>query len=107
VISLALGSFRTDWAGRSMVRVPRSVPDYDTVFDPIRAARQAKDGKQAGDPARAAKALMQVLDSDKPPVHLVLGTDAMRLVEKGQRQLADDLAAWSELSACTDFPSAG
>ncbi|MEU1599622.1 oxidoreductase [Streptomyces sp. NPDC005708] len=105
VTSLALGSFRTDWAGRSMVRVPRTVPDYDAVFGPIRATRQTKDGKQAGDPARAAKALLQALDSDKPPVHLVLGSDAVRLVEQGQRQLADDLAAWSELSASTDFPT--
>jgi NAD(P)-dependent dehydrogenase (short-subunit alcohol dehydrogenase family) len=103
VTSLALGSFRTDWAGRSMVRAPRTVQDYDAVFGPIRAARQAKDGRQAGDPARAAKAVLQVLDSDKPPVHLVLGSDAVRLVEQGQRQLADDLAAWSELSASTDF----
>ncbi|GHF10976.1 short-chain dehydrogenase/reductase [Streptomyces spiralis] len=103
VTSLALGSFRTDWAGRSMVRTPRTVADYDEVFGPIRAARQAKDGRQAGDPARAARAVLQVLDSDKPPVHLVLGSDAVRLVEQGQRQLADDLAAWSELSASTDF----
>jgi hypothetical protein len=35
----------------------------------------------------------------------VLGSDAVRLVEQGQRQLADDLAAWSELSASTDFPT--
>ncbi|GAB3959789.1 oxidoreductase [Actinoallomurus acanthiterrae] len=105
VTSLALGSFRTDWAGRSMVRAPRTVPDYDTVFGPIRAARQAKDGRQAGDPVRAAKALLRVLESDKPPLHLVLGSDAVRLVEQGQRQLAADLAAWSELSASTDFPT--
>ncbi|MFJ9558845.1 oxidoreductase [Streptomyces fuscichromogenes] len=103
VTSLALGSFRTDWAGRSMVRVPRTVPDYDDLFGPIRAARQAKDGNQAGDPARAAEAVLRVLDSDKPPVHLVLGSDAVRLVEQGQQQLADDLAAWSELSASTGF----
>ncbi|MEU1535696.1 oxidoreductase [Streptomyces fagopyri] len=107
VTSLALGSFRTDWAGRSMIRAPRSVPDYDMVFGPLRAARQAKDGRQAGDPMRAAKALLEVLDSDKPPVHLVLGSDALRLVEQGQRQLADDVAAWSELSISTDFPSEG
>ncbi|MFJ8009915.1 oxidoreductase [Streptomyces fagopyri] len=104
VTSLALGSFRTDWAGRSMIRAPRSVPDYDMVFGPLRAVRQAKDGRQAGDPLRAAKALLEVLDSDKPPVHLVLGSDALRLVEQGQRQLSDDVAAWSELSVSTDFP---
>lgn len=52
VTSIALGSFRTDWAGRSMTRVPRTIPDYDTVFDPIRAAREAKSGRQTGDPAK-------------------------------------------------------
>ncbi|MGW1617552.1 hypothetical protein [Streptomyces sp. NPDC002172] len=86
-----------------MVRVPRTVPDHDEVFGPIRAARQAKDGNQTGDPARSAEAVRRVLDSDEPPVHLVLGSDAVRLVEQGQRQLADDLAAWSDLSASTGF----
>ncbi|MFE2541819.1 oxidoreductase [Actinacidiphila glaucinigra] len=105
VTSLALGSFRTDWAGRSMVRAPRTVPDYDALFEPIRAARRAKSGKQTGDPARAARALLRVLESDDPPVHLVLGTDALRLVEQGQRRLAGDLAAWTEVTASTDFPA--
>ncbi|MGW3247890.1 oxidoreductase [Streptomyces sp. NPDC001070] len=105
VTSLALGSFRTDWAGRSMIRAPRTIPDYDALFDPIRAARQAKSGKQTGDPARAARALLQVLDADNPPVHLVLGSDALRLVEQGRKQLADDLTAWNALTVSTDFPA--
>jgi NAD(P)-dependent dehydrogenase (short-subunit alcohol dehydrogenase family) len=103
VTSLALGSFRTDWAGRSMIRAPRTIPDYDTVFDPIRAARQAKDGNQAGDPARAAKALLTVLDAENPPVHLVLGNDALRLIEEGQQRLQNDISAWAHLTASTDF----
>ncbi|MFS7877422.1 oxidoreductase [Streptomyces asiaticus] len=89
VTSLALGSFRTDWAGRSMVRVPRTIPDYDAVFEPIRAARKAKDGNQTGDPARAAKALLTVLDAEDPPVHLVLGSDALRLIEQGRQRLLE------------------
>ncbi|MGW1168448.1 oxidoreductase [Streptomyces sp. NPDC002550] len=103
VTSLALGSFRTDWAGRSMIRVPRTIPDYDTVFDPLRAARKAKDGNQAGDPARAAKALMTVLDAEDPPVHLVLGSDALRLIQQGRQQLQNDIDAWAPLSASTDY----
>src|SRR6202043_1834589 len=47
VTAVAPGSFRTDWAGRSMVRAGRSVADYDALFDPIRRAREAKSGKQA------------------------------------------------------------
>jgi NAD(P)-dependent dehydrogenase (short-subunit alcohol dehydrogenase family) len=105
VTSLALGSFRTDWAGRSMVRVPRTIPDYDAVFDPIRAARVAKDGNQAGDPARAAKALLTILEAENPPVHLVLGNDALHLIEQGQQRLNNDINAWAHLTASTDFPA--
>jgi len=49
VTTLAPGQFRTDWAGRSMDRTPRSIADYDAVMDPIRAARQAKSGHQPGE----------------------------------------------------------
>jgi NAD(P)-dependent dehydrogenase (short-subunit alcohol dehydrogenase family) len=103
VTSLALGSFRTDWAGRSMIRAPRTIPDYDALFDPIRAAREAKSGNQAGDPVRAAKAVLRALDANTPPVHLVLGTDALRLIEQGQKQLNDDITAWADLTASTSF----
>jgi NAD(P)-dependent dehydrogenase (short-subunit alcohol dehydrogenase family) len=105
VTSLALGAFRTDWAGRSMTRVPRTIPDYDAVFEPIRTARQAKDGHQTGDPHRAAKALLTVLETDKPPVHLVLGTDALNLIGHGQQRLSDDIAAWADLTASTGYPA--
>lgn len=48
------GSFRTDWAGRSMVRTERSIPDYDELMDPVRARRRAADGNQLGGPEKAA-----------------------------------------------------
>ncbi|MFJ5226237.1 oxidoreductase [Streptomyces sp. NPDC088400] len=105
VTSLALGAFRTDWAGRSMTRVPRTIPDYDSVFDPIRTARQAKDNNQPGDPVRAAKALLTVLATDKPPVHLVLGADALNLIEQGRQRLSDDIAAWAGLTTSTSYPA--
>lgn len=52
VTAIEPGSFRTDWAGRSMIRTPRTIPDYDDLFEPIRAARQQASGRQLGDPAR-------------------------------------------------------
>lgn len=55
VTALAPGQFRTDWAGRSMQRSPRTIADYDAVMNPIRAARQAMSGNQPGSPAKAAK----------------------------------------------------
>jgi len=105
VTVLALGSFRTDWAGRSMVRAPRSIPDYDALFDPIRAARNAKSGNQTGDPAAAARALLTVLESPNPPVHLVLGPDALRVLEQGRQAFQTDLDAWMGLTMSTDFPA--
>ncbi len=77
---LAPGQFRTDWAGRSMARTPRSIADYDGVMDPLRAARQAKSGRQPGDPARAAQALLALVASPEPPARLLLGADALGLV---------------------------
>src|SRR6266852_5739524 len=54
VTAIAPGSFRTEWAGRSMVRSGRSIADYDAVFDPVRKRRQEYSGHQPGDPAKAA-----------------------------------------------------
>jgi NAD(P)-dependent dehydrogenase (short-subunit alcohol dehydrogenase family) len=105
VTALALGAFRTDWAGRSMVRVERTIADYDSVFDPIRDARQAKHGNQAGDPAAAAHALLSIVDSPEPPVHLVLGGDALAVLEQGRRRFQADLDAWAHLSTSTGFPA--
>uniref|UniRef100_UPI00036144B8 SDR family NAD(P)-dependent oxidoreductase n=1 Tax=Herbaspirillum lusitanum TaxID=213312 RepID=UPI00036144B8 len=58
VTAVAPGSFRTDWAGRSMVRSPRSIADYDALFDPIRTTRAERSGKQTGDPRKAARAML-------------------------------------------------
>jgi NAD(P)-dependent dehydrogenase (short-subunit alcohol dehydrogenase family) len=102
VTAIAPGSFRTEWAGRSMVRAERRVADYDAVFDPIRAARQAKDGRQAGDPAKAAQALLEVIASEKPPVHLLLGKDALALVRAKLAAMSEEIDAWEALSASTD-----
>ncbi|MBP0618294.1 oxidoreductase [Jiella mangrovi] len=103
VTALAPGQFRTDWAGRSMDRTPRSVPDYDTVMDPIRAARQAKSGNQPGDPAKAAEALLAIVASEAPPTRLFLGADALGLVEGKLSAMRTEIAAWDDLSRSTSF----
>jgi short-subunit dehydrogenase len=103
VTALAPGSFRTDWAGRSMVRTERSIPDYDALFDPIRAAREDKSGKQAGDPDKAAAAMLALVEADNPPVHLLLGSDALDLVRSKITAMTAEIDAWEELTRSTDF----
>jgi NAD(P)-dependent dehydrogenase (short-subunit alcohol dehydrogenase family) len=105
VTALAPGQFRTDWAGRSMDRTPRSIADYDAIMNPLRAARQAKSGNQQGDPAKAARALLALIESENPPVRLFLGTDALGLVERKLEGMKVELAAWDALSRSTSFGS--
>jgi NAD(P)-dependent dehydrogenase (short-subunit alcohol dehydrogenase family) len=102
VTAVAPGSFRTDWAGRSMSRTPRSIPDYDAIFEPIRKARVEKSGKQLGDPAKAARAMLAVIHADHPPAHLLLGSDALQLVRSKLSALASDFSAWEQVTVSTD-----
>nr|WP_183191581.1 oxidoreductase [Ancylobacter tetraedralis] len=103
VTALAPGQFRTDWAGRSMDRTPRSIADYDAVMDPIRAARQTKSGNQPGDPGKAAQALLALVDAENPPVRLFLGEDALGLVDQKLDRMRDEISAWEALSRSTSF----
>jgi NAD(P)-dependent dehydrogenase (short-subunit alcohol dehydrogenase family) len=102
VTAVAPGSFRTDWAGRSMIRTPRSIPDYDALFDPIRQAREEKSGAQLGDPAKAARAMLAVIASDAPPAHLILGSDALGLVRAKLSELAQEITTWEAITRSTD-----
>jgi len=102
VTAVAPGSFRTEWAGRSMVRTPRALKDYDDLFDPIREAREAKNGRQLGDPAKAARAMLDIIDADAPPAHLLLGSDAVALVRQKLAALEAEIHAWAQVSRSTD-----
>lgn len=102
VTAVAPGSFRTDWAGRSMTRTPRSIADYDALFDPVRQAREEKSGKQLGDPRKAALAMLAVIDSEKPPAHLLLGSDALGLVRNKLEELEKEIRDWETVTISTD-----
>ncbi|CAE6781633.1 3-phenylpropionate-dihydrodiol/cinnamic acid-dihydrodiol dehydrogenase [Paraburkholderia domus] len=102
VTAVAPGSFRTEWAGRSMVRTPRSIPDYDALFDPIRKGREEKSGRQLGDPVKAARAMLSVIENDEPPSHLLLGSDALGLVREKLSSLSAEFDAWESATRSTD-----
>ena len=102
VTAVAPGSFRTDWAGRSMVRSARSIPDYDALFEPIRQARMEKSGKQPGDPVMAARAILTIIESQNPPTHLLLGSDALSLVRQKLAALDKEIEQWETLTRSTD-----
>ena len=103
VTAIEPGSFRTDWAGRSMTRAERTIADYDELFDPIRAARVKASGNQLGNPAKAAEAVLAIVAEGKPPAHLVLGSDALRFIGAARAAVDDDIRRWETLSRSTDF----
>ena len=103
VTAVEPGMFRTDWAGRSMVRTERNIPDYDELFTPIREARAARSGKQPGDPAKAGQAILRLIESDNPPAHLLLGPDALKYVRAELVALEAEFKDWETVSSSTNF----
>lgn len=85
-----------------MTRTPRSIADYDALFDPVRQARERNSGRQLGDPVKAAQAMLAVIEADAPPAHLLLGSDALRLVRAKWAALQDDISTWEPLTVSTD-----
>lgn len=103
VTAVEPGSFRTDWAGRSMKRAPRGIDDYDSLMDPIREKRQSMSGKQIGNPAKLGEAVVKLVNSDNPPAHLLLGSDAAGLVDRKLADLKAEYDAWKDVTLSTDF----
>lgn len=99
------GPFRTDFAGRSAVHGER-LEDYAPILDPARERFAALNGNQAGDPARAARAIVDAVELDEPPLRLPLGAAAFdRIRERLTHRLAE-LDAVEALGRDTDFSPA-
>ncbi|GFE81809.1 short-chain dehydrogenase/reductase [Steroidobacter agaridevorans] len=99
------GGFRTDFAGSStMLHTGRA--EYDAVVGATARAQREYDGRQPGDPQRAAQVILQIAAMDEPPFRLPLGSDAVKLIEQADRAKLADLQRWRELSVSTDFPQA-
>lgn len=95
------GGMRTDWAGSSM-RVDPIQPAYRGTVGVMAAhMRDNADGAQS-DPAKVAGALLAVADEPKPPLRLLLGSDAVFLAELTAKARASEDARWKELSVSTD-----
>ncbi|HZX05515.1 oxidoreductase [Kribbella sp.] len=96
------GGFRTDWGGSSM-QLHDVHPDYESTVGEMHRRRLETDGKQPGDPAKAAQAVLEVVGLENPPLRLLLGSDALALAESSSRSRAEEAAAWAGLTRSTDF----
>jgi NAD(P)-dependent dehydrogenase (short-subunit alcohol dehydrogenase family) len=79
------GAFRTEFRGSSMVQSRIRLPDYAETAGKARDNLVAAHGKQQGDPALGARAIIKAVEAEKPPLHLVVGGDALDLIRKKTR----------------------
>jgi len=98
--------FRTDWAGRSANESARQIDDYMATAGNVRAGLRSVSGKQAGDPVRAAKAIVKAVASGNPPHHLLLGNDAFEGAMAKLDELREAFTAAEAVARAADFPRA-
>ena len=95
------GAFRTDFAGRSLTQSATPIADYADTAGKRRKENDTMDGTQPGDPAKAAEAIVRVVDSGNPPSLLVLGRDAFGAFAAVAEVERADLDRWRDLSLST------
>jgi NAD(P)-dependent dehydrogenase (short-subunit alcohol dehydrogenase family) len=97
------GAFRTDFAGRSLTQSPTVIDDYAGTAGQRRKENDTMHGNQAGDPAKAAAAIIAAVESDEPPAFLLLGPDALAMYRYVADARAAEIAKWEELTSGTNF----
>ena len=97
------GAFRTDWSGSSMSFHPVS-PDYEQTVGQMNRFRHETAGTWPGDPARAARILIGIVNQPDPPLRLLLGNGAVDSAERSSIARAAEAAAWADVSRSADFP---
>ena len=98
-------AFRTDWAGRSANEARAEIADYAATAGAVRRELRDLSGKQPGDPVRAASAIIQAVEAPDPPLHLLLGKDALRLAREKLDALHRDFDTWQNVTVGADFPA--
>lgn len=105
VTNIEPGPFRTDFAGGSLVIAEHQIHDYDNSAGLRRTRIKAMDGQQAGDPIRAAHAMIALTELDNPPVHLPMGDMAYEEIYLMLDALRDEIKAHEPLGRPTDYPA--
>jgi len=97
------GPFRTLWAGASMKEAAVSIPDYDASAGMVQQRLANVNGRQPGDPEKAALAILHITEVAQPPLRLALGKMAVEVIKKKIALLNNNLTEWETLSAGADF----
>jgi NAD(P)-dependent dehydrogenase (short-subunit alcohol dehydrogenase family) len=105
VTIIAPSGFRTDWAGRSANNSKIVINDYTPSAHKNKDAIRGYSGAQPGDPARAAKAIVAAVESENPPLRLLLGVAALKGARNKLEELKKDFDTWEDTTVGADFPA--
>ena len=105
VTVIAPSGFRTDWAGRSAHNSPVVIDDYLPSAGANKNTIRGYSGKQPGDPVRAAEAIIKVVETEHPPLRLLLGVAALKGARNKLDQLKKDFDVWEETTVNADHPA--
>ena len=104
VTIVAPSNIRTDWAGRSAKDAPSTIEDYKATAGATTTRLRGISGKQKGDPARMSAAIIKIVESQNPPLRLLLGNDSFNAANAKLVSAKADYDAWAETSVTADFP---
>ena len=108
VTAVAPGAFRTDFLSTHSIRKSEAEDAaYAASVGRSAAAFDTMAGKQLGDPDRAAQAILAAVRADNPPLHLLLGSDALQRAQTKLDALIEEMNRWEDVTRSTDFPAAG
>ena len=99
------GSFRTDFAGRSLTQSAVPIADYAETAGRRRIEHDTDHGTQQGDPERAAEAILAAVEHPEPPAFLLLGSDALADYRRVSAARTAEVTAWEKVSIGTDYPA--
>lgn len=103
VTVVAPGAFRTQFLSEdSLVMSKNKIEGYREIRE-SHARYDAMNGKQLGDPEKAAQVFIDLAESDDPPVRLYLGSDAYKRASNKIETISSDLEKWKDVSLSTDF----
>jgi NAD(P)-dependent dehydrogenase (short-subunit alcohol dehydrogenase family) len=96
------GGMRTDMFGLSML-AENIAPDYEPTVSAVIRATFGSAENARGNPAKVAQAILRLAEEKKPPVRLLIGSDAVRLAATAAADRAEEDARWKSLSESTDY----
>ncbi|WP_339308012.1 oxidoreductase [Paenibacillus sp. FSL R5-0519] len=97
-------SFRTDWGGRSSAKTETSIPELkESIVGQMLQGIQLGAGQEAGDPLKAAEAVIKVVETTEPPLRLLLGQQAYDAATYKFNNMLESIEEWKETTINADY----